>query len=95
MTGLETVNEGEAVKPIADPRGREQQPDDAALDELRKAFGGAPDAAVTGAAPDTAAEAGDELDATGPATTGVRVAEETPTQASASPSRQPSAAARS
>ena len=27
------------MKPIADPRGREQQPDDAALDELRKAFG--------------------------------------------------------
>jgi cell division protein FtsQ len=85
MTGLETVNEGEAVKPIADPRRREQQPDDAALDELRKAFGGAPDAAVTGAAPDAAAEAGDELDATGPATKGVRVAEETPTQATVQP----------
>ena len=42
MTGLGPVNEGETVKPIADPRGREQQPDDAALDELRKAFGVAP-----------------------------------------------------
>ena len=38
MTGLGTVNEGETVKPAADPR--ERRPDDAALDELRKAFGG-------------------------------------------------------
>jgi cell division protein FtsQ len=46
MTGLGLVNEGETVKPIADPRGREQQPDDAALDELRKAFGVVPDRPV-------------------------------------------------
>ena len=47
MTGLGPVNEGETVKPIVDPRGREQQPDDAALDELRKAFGVVPDKPVT------------------------------------------------
>src|SRR6186713_2758441 len=46
MTGLGPVNEGETVKPIVDPRGREQQPDDAALDELRKAFGVVPDKPV-------------------------------------------------
>ena len=34
MTGLGLVNEGETVKPIADPRGREQQPDDPLLHEL-------------------------------------------------------------
>jgi cell division protein FtsQ len=46
MPGLGPVNEGETVKPVADPRGREQQPDDAALDELRKAFGVVPDKPV-------------------------------------------------
>src|SRR5688572_8338853 len=43
MTGLGSVNEGETVKPAADPRARERQADDAALDELRKAFGVPPD----------------------------------------------------
>ena len=43
MTGLGPVNEGETVKPIADPRAARAAADDAALDELRKAFGVAPD----------------------------------------------------
>lgn len=51
MTGLGLVNEGDTVKPVADPRGREQQPDDAALDELRKAFGVVPDSAAPVAEP--------------------------------------------
>ncbi|HEX6657375.1 MAG TPA: FtsQ-type POTRA domain-containing protein [Ilumatobacter sp.] len=66
------MNEGETVKPApqgratsepdpADPRARERQPDDAALDELRKAFGVPPD---TLAPAERADDAGDALDAT-------------------------------
>jgi cell division septal protein FtsQ len=61
MTGLGTVNEGETVKPAADPRARERQPDDAALDELRKAFGVPPDKPVVA---ERADDADDGLDAT-------------------------------
>ena len=40
MTGLGPVNEGEPVKPMPDARPTARvEPDDAALDELRKAFG--------------------------------------------------------
>jgi len=67
MTGLELVNEGETVKPIADPRGREKEPDDAALDELRKAFGVVPDKPVAHAS-EQADDPGAALDATGAAT---------------------------
>src|SRR5215210_2000476 len=87
MTGLETVNEGEAVKPIADPRRREQQPDDAALDELRKAFGGAPHAAVTGAASDAAAEATVEPPVVEPAVVEPTTVSPTPTGPSEPPAQ--------
>ena len=62
MTGLGPVDEGDTVKPIADPRGREKQPDDAALEELRKAFG------VLPADDATAVAADDVLEATGAVT---------------------------
>jgi cell division protein FtsQ len=82
MTGLGSVNEGETVKPIADTRGREQQPDDAALDELRKAFGVVPDKPVA-----PALEHADDaaLDSTGAATSGVHVTGGAPTQAGEAP----------
>ena len=72
------MNEGETVKRIADPRGREQTPDDAALEELRKAFGVVPaDADATGGAGST----DDDLDATGAATAAVSGADERPAPA--------------
>jgi cell division protein FtsQ len=87
MTGLGLVNEGETVKPIADPRGREQQPDDAALDELRRAFGVVPDKPVAHASEhaDDDADADVALDATGAATSGVHVTGDAPTQAGDAP----------
>ena len=67
------MNEGETVKPITDTRGREKQPDDAALDELRKAFGVLP--------ADHDPGPGDGLDQTGAATAAVTVADDQPTTA--------------
>jgi cell division protein FtsQ len=76
------VNEGERVKPITDRRRREQQPDVAALEELRKAFGVRPaDAATTGTI--SSEDAAGDLDATGAATAAVPVTDEAPTQATA------------
>lgn len=54
------MSEREPVKPMADARGREQQPDDAVLDELRKAFGVVP--ADDGLAPTGAATAAVPVD---------------------------------
>jgi cell division septal protein FtsQ len=86
MTGLGPVNEGETVKPVADPRGREQQPDDAALDELRKAFGVVPGSTPSVApASEHADDADAALDATGAATSGVHAAGDAPTQAADGP----------
>ena len=73
------MNEGETVKPVAEPRGREEQPDDAALDELRKAFGLPADEADGGG---DAADAGDGRDPTG----------EAPTQPAETPITPPPAA---
>jgi cell division septal protein FtsQ len=78
------VDEGETVKPIADPRGREQQPDDAALDELRKAFGVLPDD-VAAHESTPADDDADALDATDAATAAVSVADDEATQAAAQP----------
>jgi len=74
------VNEGEAVKPITKQRGREQQPDDAALEELRKAFGVPPE--VPGAP--ASGKAGDDLDATGATTTALPTSVDEPTKVAAS-----------
>ena len=74
------MNEGETVKPAADPRARERQADDAALDELRKAFGVPPD---TPAPAERADDAGDALDATAatPADAApIQVSDDAPTQ---------------
>jgi cell division protein FtsQ len=77
-----------------DPRARERQPEDAALDELRKAFGVAPDKPV---AAERADDAGDALDATAatPADAAaadaalVHVADDVPTQSTVEPPAPP------
>ena len=79
------MNEGETVKPAADPRARERQADDAALDELRKAFGVPPD---TPAPAERADDAGDSLDATAatPAdAASIQVSDDGPTQSAVEP----------
>src|SRR4051794_5912051 len=81
MTGLRSVNEGEPVKPITDPRGREQQPDVAALEELRKAFGVVPAGAGTTDAR-RSAEPDEQLEPTAP-TPSVSVIDDEPTHVTA------------
>ena len=80
MTGLGTVNEGETVKPAANPRARARQHDEAALDELRQAFGVPPDTPASADEADALddTDGADALDDTDAATAAVDLADSAP-----------------
>ncbi|HZB41278.1 MAG TPA: hypothetical protein VE487_09955, partial [Ilumatobacter sp.] len=74
------MNEGETVKPAANPRARARQHDEAALDELRQAFGVPPDTPASADEADALddTDGADALDDTDAATAAVDLADSAP-----------------